>query len=171
VNKNPGETNKNTGKKVRGERMTTNIETLRHLPQRDRRMVLRTLALLWRVQFSLWFSPAFALESYHRVIVNRASVHHAPIYQLLWAVQTASRFLPKATTLTEALAGKVLLARYGYDSKLHVGVLKAGEALEGHAWLTQGGDVVLGELEDLTLYRPLSTVKGQRGKLVWKSAK
>lgn len=151
--------------------MTTHIETLRHLPQRDRRMVLRTLALLWRVQIGLWFSPALALEAYHRVVVNRASARRAPVYQLLWSIQTASRFLPKATTLTEALAGKVLLARYGYDSKLHVGVIKVGETLQGHAWLTQGGDVVLGELEDLNLFRPLSTVKGQRSKLVWKAAR
>jgi hypothetical protein len=159
------------GEKVRGESMVTQIETLRHLPNRDRRMVLKTLVLMWRVQLSLWFSPVLALEAYHRVVVNRASVHHAPIYQLLWAIQTASRFLPKPTTLTEALTAKVLLARYGYDSKLHVGVVKASANLQGHAWLTQGGDVVLGELEELNLYRPLSTVKGQKSKLLWKSAK
>lgn len=147
------------------------LQTLRHLPRRDRRLVLKTLWLLWRVRLSLWFSPALALESYHRVVVNRSTLRRAPVYQLLWAVQTASPLLPHTTSLTEALAAKTLLARYGYDSKLHVGVVKAGENVQAHAWLTQGGDILLGGLEDLSLYRPLSTLKGQRNKLVWRSAR
>ncbi len=151
--------------------MVAQIETLRHLPRRDRRLVLKTLALVWRVQLGLWFSPALALEAYHRVSVNRSNVQRAPVYQLLWAIQTASRLVPKVTSLTEALAAKSLLARYGYDSKLHVGVVKAGETVQAHAWLTQSGDILLGDLDDLTLYRPLSTIKGQKGKLVWRSAR
>jgi Transglutaminase-like superfamily len=157
--------------KVKGERMVMQFETLRHLPNRDRRLVLKTMWMLWRVQLSLWFSPALALETYHRIVVNRSSSQHAPVYQILWAIHTASRFIPKATSLTEALAAKALLARYGYDSKLHVGVLKAGTALEAHAWLTQSGNILLGELEDLTGYRPLSTIKGQKNKLVWRSVR
>ncbi len=157
--------------RAKGENMVVQFDTLRHLPRRDRQLVLRTLALLWRVQLSLWFSPALALEAYHRMPINRAGNQRAPVYQLLWAIQTASRLLPKATSLTEALAAKALLARYGYDSRLHVGVVKVGEGLQAHAWLTQGGDILLGDLEDLTLYRPLSTIKGQKGKLVWRSAR
>jgi Transglutaminase-like superfamily len=164
-------TSKHHAEKVKGESMVMQIETLRHLPNRDRRLVLNTMWLLWRVQLSLWFSPALALETYHRIMVNRSSSQHAPVYQILWAIQTASRFIPKVTSLTEALAAKALLARYGYDSKLHVGVLKAGTALEAHAWLTQSGDVLLGELEDLTSYRPLSTIKGRKSKLVWRSVR
>jgi Transglutaminase-like superfamily len=164
-------TSEHHAEKVKGESMVMQIETLRHLPNRDRRLVLKTMGLLWRVQLSLWFSPALALETYHRIIVNRSSSQHAPVYQILWAIQTASRLIPRATTLTEALAAKSMLARYGYDSKLHVGVVKAGENLQAHAWLTQGGDVLLGELEDLTVYRPLSTIKGQKNKLVWRSAR
>jgi hypothetical protein len=157
--------------KAKGESMVAQIETLRHLPRRDRRLVLKTLGLLWRVQLSLWFSPALALEAYHRISVNRASAQRAPVYQLLWAVQTASRLVPKVTSLTEALAAKALLARYGYDSRLHVGVVKQDEGLQAHAWLTQSGDILLGDLEDLSVYRPLSTIKGQKGKLVWRSAR
>jgi Transglutaminase-like superfamily len=156
---------------VKGKSMVMQLGTLRHLPRRDRQLVFKTLWLLWRVQLGLWLNPALALEAYHRVVVNRSSNQRAPIYQLLWAIQTASPFLPKVTTLTEALAAKTLLARYGYDSKLHVGVVKAGENVQAHAWLTQGGDVVLGELEDLSLYRPLSSIRGQRNKLVWRSAR
>jgi hypothetical protein len=151
--------------------MVANLDTLRHLPRRDRRLVLGTLGLLWRVQLSLWLSPALALEAYHRIKMNRASSQRAPVYQLLWAIQTASRLVPNATSLTEALAAKVLLARYGYDSRLHVGVVKQADQLQAHAWLSQGGDILLGDVENLSLYRPLSTVKGQKSKLVWRSAR
>jgi hypothetical protein len=147
------------------------LEALRHMPRRDRRLVLGTLWLVWRVQLSMWLNPALTLKVYHNVVVNRNSFRRAPVYQLLWAIQTASRFLPKVTSLTEALAARTLLARYGYDSKLHVGVIKVGETVEAHAWLTQGGEVVLGGLEGLDFYRPLSTVKGHNHKLVWRLAR
>ncbi len=159
-----------SAERAKGETMVIRFETLRNLPRREKRLVLKTMWLLWRVQLSSWFSPARALESYHRSPVQRSGTQRAPVYQLLWAVQTASRFVPKTTSLTAALAAKVLLAQYGYDSKLHVGVIRVGTILEAHAWLTQGGDIILGSIPALSSYRPLSTIKGQEGQLVWRKA-
>jgi uncharacterized membrane protein YobD (UPF0266 family) len=96
---------------------------------------------------------------------------HAPVYQLIWAIQTATRFVSKPTSLTEALAAKALLAQYGYDSRLHVGVLKEGGIFHAHAWLTQAGDIILGDIENLSEYRPFSSIKGQKTNIVWRSAK
>jgi hypothetical protein len=147
--------------------MVVRFEVLRSLPSRDKRLVFKAVWLLWGVRLSSWLSPARALETYHRLRVERSSTQRAPVYQLLWAIQAAVRFVPQTTSLTQALAAKTLLARYGYDSKLHVGVIKEGETVHAHAWLTQGGDVLLGDLEELASYRPLSSVKGQKVNLVW----
>jgi hypothetical protein len=44
--------------------------------------------------------------------------------QLAWDVGVVSRYVPRATCLTQALAGQVPLERYGYPALVHVGVTK-----------------------------------------------
>ena len=44
--------------------------------------------------------------------------------QLAWDVGVVSRYVSRATCLTQALAGQVLLERYGYPALVHVGVTK-----------------------------------------------
>jgi Transglutaminase-like superfamily len=151
--------------------MVVRYESLRNLPRREKKLVRKAAWLLWRVRLSSWFSLTRALETYHRLPVQRSSSQHAPVYQLIWAIQTATRFVSKPTSLTEALAAKVLLAQYGYDSRLHVGVLKDRNTFHAHAWLTQGGGIILGETENLSEYRPFSAIKGQKAKVEWRSAK
>jgi hypothetical protein len=64
---------------------------------------------------------------------------------LSWAVAAASRRVPRATCLTQALALQTLFAREGYESDLHIGVARTGEGrLEAHAWLESEGQIVIG---------------------------
>ena len=51
--------------------------------------------------------------------------------------------------LTQALAGQVLLERYGYPALVHVGVTKKAKngTFQAHAWLESDGKVVIGESE------------------------
>jgi Transglutaminase-like superfamily len=64
---------------------------------------------------------------------------------LSWAVAAASRRVPRATCLTQALALQTLLAREGYESDLHIGVARSGDGgLEAHAWLESDGRIVIG---------------------------
>ena len=67
-----------------------------------------------------------------------------PREELTWAVKAASRRVPRATCLTQALALQTLLAQEGYASNLHIGVAKADGRFEAHAWLESGGRVVIG---------------------------
>jgi hypothetical protein len=70
-----------------------------------------------------------------------------------WAVAAASRRIPRATCLTQALALQTLLAQEGYQSNLHIGVAKTPDGqLEAHAWLESGGRIVIGggEVERFT---------------------
>jgi hypothetical protein len=158
-------------RELKGESMVVRYASLRNLPGRDKKLIRKAAWLLWRVRLVSWLSLARALETYHRLPVQWGGNQHAPVYQLVWAIQTATRFVSNPTSLIEALAAKALLAQYGYDCRLHVGVLKDGYTFHAHAWLTQAGEIILGETENLADYRPFSTIKGQQAKIVWRSAK
>jgi hypothetical protein len=69
----------------------------------------------------------------------------AAIDRVAWAVTAASRWVPAATCLTQALAAQVLLARCGLSGRLHIGVSKdARQRLVAHAWVESQGRVVVG---------------------------
>jgi Transglutaminase-like superfamily len=57
--------------------------------------------------------------------------------------------VPRATCLTKALAGQVLLTHYGHSTVVHVGVTKEKGAgtFQAHAWLESDGKVLIGASE------------------------
>lgn len=60
-------------------------------------------------------------------------------------VRAAARHTPwRSLCLEQAMAGRVMLRRRGYSSRLHLGVGKSGETLEAHAWLECDGEILLG---------------------------
>jgi hypothetical protein len=63
------------------------------------------------------------------------------------AVTTAARHVPwSATCLPQAMAAKMMLARRGCASTLHLGVARTGaDGLFAHAWLEAGGRIIVGE--------------------------
>lgn len=62
------------------------------------------------------------------------------------AVAIAARNVPwNSVCLPQAMAAKVMLARRGQGSALHLGAAKASDRLTAHAWLVAGGEVVVGE--------------------------
>jgi hypothetical protein len=67
---------------------------------------------------------------------------------LVRAVRRVGRFVPRASCLTQALAAEVLLSRAGHTPRLRIGLRhdEAG-ALRAHAWVENGGEVVLGDRE------------------------
>ena len=75
-----------------------------------------------------------------------------------WAIARAARFVPRATCLTQALAGQWLLARKGYGSRVMIGVRRGqGLSVAAHAWLRVGDEVVLGgDTEDLSAFTELT---------------
>ena len=68
----------------------------------------------------------------------------------------AGNLIPFSTCLSKSLAGHVLFARQGYDTKIHIGVSKEKVAgFEAHAWLTYNDIIVVGHLPDLAKYKEL----------------
>jgi hypothetical protein len=84
--------------------------------------------------------------------------HMDLVKRVSWAVQTASRHMPwKCKCLTQALAGKGMLKRYGVQSTLYLGVTKDdGEKLKPHAWL-QTGHVFVTGARDMKSFTVVST--------------
>jgi hypothetical protein len=77
-----------------------------------------------------------------------------------WAVAAASRVVPRSTCLVQALAANDLCHRYGYPAQVRLGARRAdGGALEAHAWLELGEEVVVGgsqELAEYSVFRPVA---------------
>lgn len=80
--------------------------------------------------------------------------------RLAWAVRTASRRIPGASCLTQALSLQLLLRRYGVASNLRIGVARAAgrEGYVAHAWVESGPRVLIGagELERYAFLSDLS---------------
>ena len=64
---------------------------------------------------------------------------------LVWAVGAASRYVPRATCLAQALAIQLVLKQSGRPASLHIGVNGAeGKYLDAHAWVESQGRVLFG---------------------------
>ena len=65
--------------------------------------------------------------------------------QIVWALDAAARFVPRATCLVQALAAQTLLIRYGYRPSLTIGVQKNKQTrFTAHAWVTCGDEILVG---------------------------
>lgn len=66
---------------------------------------------------------------------------------IAWSVQSAARFVPGASCLTQALAAHVLLEQGAHPSTLHIGVSRERGRFEAHAWVEEAGSILIGELD------------------------
>lgn len=75
-----------------------------------------------------------------------------------WAVATAAPLVPHASCLTQALAGRWLLERRGFDTRVVLGVRRTpAGGLAAHAWLRAGQLVILGgDSDDLSTFTELT---------------
>jgi hypothetical protein len=129
------------------------------LPADERKLFLEAAILLLVVRLGLWIVP-------YR-IVNRILEWGAPrsrgargydtllVANAARAVRAMSRYVPKATCLTQALALRTLLGILGQPALLKIGVRKNAGSLEAHAWVESQGRVVLGGTRDLARYTAL----------------
>jgi hypothetical protein len=82
------------------------------------------------------------------------------IDRLEWAVRNASRLVPYATCLTQALALHRLLSRAGYPSSVQIGVAKVpGRQLASHAWVEHEGRPLLDNAGELAQYSRLLRIE------------
>ena len=123
-------------------------------------MLPTALAAVTLVRAGLRFLPLPAWERMAERLSGSPPADGTPsatAQDVAWAVRSASRVVPGATCLTQALAAKLVLSRRGYSSRLRIGVARGpGHRLRAHAWLEANGVVVVGgsRVEEFT---PLGT--------------
>ena len=136
------------------------------LTSTERRLLVRTALLLYGMWFAFLLLPFPTLR---RAIArltpaNGRLLRPSPTYieTVVRAVATASRYVPSATCLIQSLVAKILLARYGHLSNLHIGVVKGKKGeFQAHAWLECAGRIVIGDSGDLSRYTLLPSIDSE----------
>lgn len=125
-----------------------------------RRLLLETAVLLAVCRLVL---AVGSVRTTGRVLDPMASglsrLHSTPasLADLTWALETVDTLLPgTGTCLRVALVGDRLLGARGFDATLRIGVATDERgAFEAHAWLERDDRVLVGDLTDLSRFRPL----------------
>jgi hypothetical protein len=126
----------------------------------DQSLLLRSVFVLGMITLGL---RVLSFQTMQRLLIGprhkAARVHAADqpsADRIAWAVRVASRYVPAATCLPQALAVRMLFKQQGYPARLHIGVAKGErEQLEAHAWVESQGRIVVGNSQDLSRYTPL----------------
>ena len=134
----------------------SNARRFLSLTPAERRRLLRAFLIVAGVRLGLWMIsfPRFqrVLGRFNASSGSKRRAALTTIAELAREVRIVSNYVPHATCLTQALAGQVLLARYGYPAVVHVGVAKPEtdiKPFQSHAWLESDGQVIIGASEQL----------------------
>jgi hypothetical protein len=130
------------------------------LPAVQRHLVLQAALLLVAIRLGLGLLPFRTLQ---RLLARlgqgstaSAQAGAAAVGSIVWAVVGVSHYVPGATCLTQALAARVLLARYGQQTQLRLGVTRsAAGQFQAHAWVEWQGRVVIGGSDAPLHFTPL----------------
>jgi hypothetical protein len=124
----------------------------------ERVLFLHTALLVLAIRVGLLVLPVRAVR--RRLVVRTddksAALNHS-VERIVWAVTAASRYVPGATCLTQALAGQRLLGQSGHHAAVRIGVTKDQQlGFQAHAWVICGEQVVIGGPE-VNHYVPMVT--------------
>jgi hypothetical protein len=116
-------------------------------PAVERRLLVSAIGLLALTRIGLRVSSVSRVENTLARLPSAAragSGRSASIDQVAWAVGRASRIVPRATCLPQALVARSLLERQGFPARVHIGVTREDGLLRAHAWTEADGRVVVG---------------------------
>ncbi|MDQ3605460.1 MAG: lasso peptide biosynthesis B2 protein [Gemmatimonadota bacterium] len=137
------------------------LHSFLRLPSAERRLLLRAAAVVVAVRISLWLFPFQRLRLF--VEGQKRPLSGMPMtpspQRIAWAVSVVSRYVPRASCLTQALAAQWLLGAVGQSGLLRIGVAKRGDGtFRAHAWLESSGGVLIGGggLDDFSVFPPLA---------------
>jgi len=116
---------------------------LLRLSPRDRRLFLNALAVVISIRLQLWFMPLRRIIRRLDLMTPGDRWTTLTPDEVAQMVRRASRCVPRATCLTQALAAGALLHRTGRKPLIRIGVAKDAD-LKAHAWVECEGRVVLG---------------------------
>jgi hypothetical protein len=137
------------------------------LSSADRRLLLESVLLLSAIKLGLWFLPFRMLRSLIARIIGPAADLRQPdrasLKKVAWSMKVVGRRLPIfKNCLNRALATQLLFGRRGQTVDLRFGVSRHGEGkLEAHAWIESCGRIVVGEVDNHSIYVPLAPLEGK----------
>lgn len=136
--------------------------TFLRLDGSERRLLFETLGLLIVVRLALTLLPfARVREMVERLGARKSprSARRISPARLARMVQICAQYVPGASCLTQAMTGDILLRRRGRLPALRIGVGRGETGFEAHAWIELDGAVLLGRVERLERYTPLSSAR------------
>jgi len=126
------------------------ISSFIDLPVRDKLVAIESLLWVIWIRILLWILPFPSVQRRVQKMVRESGPRDEDsisMPRLRAMILVASRFVPRATCLVQALAGYIMFSKYGYNTSIKIGVLAENGEFEAHAWLEQDEKVVLGESE------------------------
>ena len=126
------------------------VRQIASLDANDWYLLTHAWASVARVMIAMWAQPLRHLPRSDGTI--RQMWNRPPLHRLEWAVRVASRAVPHATCLTQALALQRLLARHGYVSIVQVGACSVDGRFVAHAWVEHDGHSLLSTPGDVARY-------------------
>ena len=111
----------------------------------DKFLLMKTYFLLWNVRLMLWIFKIQRIVNFTERIGSSTKQKTLSIKKIVWAVNSTSPYVPKASCLTRSLVARILLKQYGYKSEIKIGVTKDDEGqLNAHAWVEVDNKTVIG---------------------------
>ena len=140
------------------------IHKFSSLSAADRSLLLKAVFLLGVMTLGLRVLSFHAMRRFSmRAGQKTARARHTDrpsAGRIAWAVGVASRYVPAATCLSQALAARILLKQQGYPARLCIGVARGERGqLEAHAWVESQGRIIVGNSQDLSHYTPLLSLE------------
>ena len=120
------------------------------LPSWEKKVALNSFLWVIRIRIMLWMFHFSTVQNRVQKIAcnyNSTPKNTITMNRLRIIIVAASRYVPRATCLVQALAGYILFSKYGYNTSIKIGVLTENGEFEAHAWLEYDEKVVLGESE------------------------
>jgi len=137
------------------QKIASKFQRIRQLPAADKLLVLRAALWLAYAHIKLALTPFRQLCESLAVSKAKTIEQVDPKYltRIGYAVRAAANNVPwRSDCFPQTIAARMLLSHEGFSSTIHLGVEKSGEGgIAGHAWLTCGGEVVVGG-EELDRY-------------------
>ena len=135
------------------------------LPVADRRLLVKVMLLVWAVRLMLRLLPfRMVRELLTKLSHKRAAgvdAEQGSLERVVWAVTVASRYVPAATCLTQALVTTVMLTRNGHEATVRIGVARTDDGqFKAHAWVESNGCIVIGDSQELFRYARLPSATG-----------
>ncbi|MBL0141404.1 MAG: lasso peptide biosynthesis B2 protein [Betaproteobacteria bacterium] len=144
--------------------MIDQIRRFAALPANDQWLLLRAAGAVAFVRIMLWAFPfrwvCARVRSQEVALTPREGTSAA---RMAWAVTVASRRIPAASCLTQALTLQWMMARAGHSARLCIGVDKSpAQGFEAHAWVEAGGEILLGSHGDVNRFVPILSLPGDQ---------